>query len=281
MDSHLPGVGIDRRVQLEWLEQTANLVLAGNDRAAVWAFLHDLLQDKLSIGGHAPRGSREKLMSILVKIWVDPPERLKEVQMDGLNLLASLPAEQHIALHWTMTMAVYPFWGAVASTVGRLLRLQGSATTGQVQRRLVEQYGDRMTVRAATMRVMRSYTDWGVLAKTGTPGVYQRGRILGIDDPALLRWLIQAFLWARPSGTATVTDILVSPALFPFRLDASSMGRALVGLLNNRNVEIVPLGLNDQLLALRGRDKRRCPCSGLARLPDPGPHTGASFGKSS
>ncbi len=51
-------IGFSQRVRLEWLEQTANLVLAGNDRPAINDSLQDLLKDKVSIGSNAERGSR-------------------------------------------------------------------------------------------------------------------------------------------------------------------------------------------------------------------------------
>ena len=53
---------------------------------------------------------------------------------DGLAHLNRLPLTDHLAVHWGMTIAVYPFVGVVAETVGRLLRLQGSCAAGQVQR---------------------------------------------------------------------------------------------------------------------------------------------------
>jgi hypothetical protein len=55
--TRLPGrdrrgqVGFSQRVRLEWLEQTANMVLAGNDKAAVNDALQELLKDMVSVGG--------------------------------------------------------------------------------------------------------------------------------------------------------------------------------------------------------------------------------------
>jgi hypothetical protein len=46
-------IGFSQRVRLEWLEQTANLVLAGNDKAAINQALEELLKDKVSIGSQA------------------------------------------------------------------------------------------------------------------------------------------------------------------------------------------------------------------------------------
>jgi mannose/fructose/N-acetylgalactosamine-specific phosphotransferase system component IIB len=66
-------IGFSQRVRLEWLEQTANLVLAGNDKAAVNEALQELLKDKVSAGGQAERGNREKIITILLKTWEAAP----------------------------------------------------------------------------------------------------------------------------------------------------------------------------------------------------------------
>ena len=101
-------------------------------------------------------------------------------------------------------MAVYPFWSGVATQVGRLLRLQGSAAATHVQRRVREQYGERETVSRRARYVMRSYLDWGVLHETGTKGIYTAGSKLSVDDSRLIAWLIdQPFvvhLWICSRG---------------------------------------------------------------------------------
>jgi hypothetical protein len=154
-------------------------VLAGNDEASIYSALQELLEDKLSVGGNAKRGNREKVITILTKIWVRPPRDLHPLQREGLKLLSHLPREDHIAVHWGMAMAVYPFWGAVAAHVGRLLRLQGTAAAAQAQRRLREHYGERDTVSRAARRVLRSFVDWGVLKETSEKGVYPTSTVVG------------------------------------------------------------------------------------------------------
>jgi hypothetical protein len=136
MNNRQKQVGFSQRIRLEWLQQTANLVLAGNDKDAVNASLQELLQDKVSVGGHAVRGNKEKAITILMKIWLNVPRGLEGVRDDGLELLKKLPRNDQIAVHWGMAMAAYPFWAAVAANTGRLLRLQGIAVAAHVQRRV-------------------------------------------------------------------------------------------------------------------------------------------------
>lgn len=121
-------IGIDRLIRLKWLERTAYLFLAGNDAPTVKAALQEDIQGAFHTKNTDIRGSLDKTLTILMRIWVLPPDELQPLQREGLKFLSHLSQEDHIAVHWGMAMAVYPFWGAVAAYVGRLLRLQGTAS---------------------------------------------------------------------------------------------------------------------------------------------------------
>jgi len=211
-------IGFSQRIHLEWLQYTTNLVLAGNGHAAVNIALQELLLGKVSVGGNAVRGNKEKVITILMKIWLTVPDELKATRDGGLELLHALPRKDQIAVHWGMTMATYPFWAAVAAHTGRLLRLQGSAAAVHVQRRVREQYGERETVSRAVRRVVRSFVDWGILTKTEEKGIYTHGNSYSIEDPKLISWLIEASLHAGSNSSAVIKNLLNSTSLFPFRL---------------------------------------------------------------
>ena len=240
-------IGFSQRVRLEWFEHAARLVSAGNAPAEIEAALQDVLSDKLSVGGTAERGNREKAISILLKIWVRPPGDIEPLRDDGLKLLQDLPDAQHAAVHWGLSMAVYPFWGAVAETTGRLLRLQGTAAASQVQRRVKESYGERETVARAARRVLRSFHDWGVLDESGTKGIYEGKKPISLDEPSAIAWMMEAFLRSKPDGRAPPKAIIESPALFPFRLDLS--GGAAVS--HNGRLEIAQHGLDEEIVMLK------------------------------
>lgn len=245
-------IGFSQRVRLEWLEKTANLVLAGNDKAAVNDALQELLKDKVSVGGQAERGNREKIITILLKTWLTVPSALEPLRVEGLELLKRVPRLDHLAIHWGMVMAVYPFWSGVAVQVGRLLRLQGSAAAAHVQRRVREQYGERETVSRAARRVLRSYLDWGVLLETGKKGIYTAGRALAVEDSLLIAWLIEASLHARANGSAPLKDLLDSPSFFPFRIKPIH-AESLVAA--SSRLDILRHGLDDDLVTLQKRNE--------------------------
>jgi hypothetical protein len=241
-------IGFSQRIRLEWLEQTVNLVLAGNDKAAIDDALQVLLKGKVSVGGQAERGNREKIITILLKVWQTVPNELEPLRAEGLELVRRLPRRDHMAIHWGMVMAAYPFWSGVASHVGRLLKLQGSATAAHVQRRVREQYGERETVSRAARRVLRSYLDWGLLQQTSAKGVYAAGTIIAVDDSMLIAWLAEASLYARNSSSVTVRDLVGSPNLFPFHIRLLSAESLVVA---SSRLDLIRHGSDESFVMLR------------------------------
>ncbi|MDY6823273.1 MAG: hypothetical protein SWH68_05670 [Thermodesulfobacteriota bacterium] len=248
MNGRKAQIGFSQRIRLEWFEQTANLILAGNDKATINDSLQDLLQNKVSVGGKSVRGNREKVITILLKTWLTMPRELKKLRDEGLEILQGLPRKDQIAVHWGMTLAAYPFWGAVAAHTGRLLRLQRTAAAAHVQRRVKEDYGERETASRAARRVLRSFIDWGVLKETGDKGVYGQGNQHAVEDPRLIAWMVEASLRARLNGSAAIKDLLDSPSIFPFRL--AHISAEHVAYLSPR-LNILRHGLDDDLVMLR------------------------------
>ena len=248
MNGRTAQIGFSQRIRLEWFEQSANLILAGNDKATINDSLQDLLIDKVSVGGKSVRGNREKVITILLKTWLTVPCELEKLREEGLKILQGLPRKDQIAVHWGMTLAAYPFWGAVAAHTGRLLRLQGTAAAAHVQRRVKEDYGERETASRAARRVLRSFIDWGVLNETGDKGVYGQGKQYLVEEPRIIAWMVEASLRARTNGSVAIKDLLDSPSIFPFRLAHVSAER-LTSLAPC--LEILRHGLDDDLSMVR------------------------------
>jgi hypothetical protein len=239
-------IGFSQRIQLDWLERTACLLSMGYDTQRIQAALQDLLRDRLSVGGTAERGNREKALSILIKIWVRVPKALESFRNDGLAHLDRLSLADHLPVHWGMTIAVYPFVEVVAEAVGRLLRLQGMCAAAHVQRRVREQLGERETVARAARRVLRCFIDWGVLHETKEQGIYQAAPAQWVKDKRLAVWLIEAALLASGSSAGPVKAISQSPMLFPFCLSPLN----LADLEGHNRLEGFRQGLDDEMVML-------------------------------
>ncbi|MDX9975491.1 MAG: hypothetical protein RBU21_21070 [FCB group bacterium] len=241
-------IGIDRLVRLAWLEQTASLVLGGGTAADIKSSLQTDLCSAFRSARPAERGSLGKTITILMKVWKTTPPDLVELKEAGLDLLHRMPKSERMAVHWGMTMAVYPFWANVAAQVGRLLKLQGAVTASQVQRRMREQYGERETVSRRTRYALRSFVDWGVLRETDCKGTYEPLAGETIVNVDLAVWLIEAVLQSGVSGSTTLKGLIDSAALFPFRLprlshgDLAAFSQRLEVITHNLDEELVVLG---------------------------------------
>ncbi len=246
--NRLTQIGLDRLVHLAWLEKVSSLILDGNTAVDIKATLQKDLKGAFQTSRTDVRGSIDKTITILTKVWIKVPTELDSLRTDGLKLLRDVPRCDHLVLHWGMVMAVYPFWSGVAMQVGRLLRLQGSSAATQVQRRIREQYGERETVQRRTRYVLRSYLDWGVLLETGTNGIYTAGAPLVVDDSRLIAWMVEAFLHTREGGSAPLKDVINSPIFFPFLIKPIH-SESLVAA--SSRLDILRHGLDIDLVMLR------------------------------
>jgi len=240
-------IGFSQRVRLEWLEQTSNLVLAGNDVPAIKESLRALLKEKVSVGGEAVRSNREKIITILLRTWVYTTPGAHDFHLLGLELLKRIPRSDHLPIHWGMVMSVYPFWTSVANHVGRLLRLQETVVPLNVQRRIREQFGERETVFRAARRVLRSFLDWGVLVES-RKGVYYPGPGLLVNEPQLVAWMIEAFLRSRSNGIMSLKELLNHPGFFPFRFSVISIEGSL---MKNPRIEVSRQSLDEIFVGLK------------------------------
>lgn len=252
--SRFTRIGVDRLIRLNWLERTASLVMGGNSDLVTKKLLQEDLKTSFQSSDVSVRGSIDKTITILFKVWVRPPACLKGLHARGLEFLAASSRSNRLAVHWGMVTAVYPFWSAVAIQVGRLLKLQNTVVASQIQRRVREQYGQRETVHRRVRYVLRSFVAWNVMTETTHKGIYQACVPQVIEDSKLIAWLVEAVLNARPDGASSLKDLMSSPALFPFLLKPMHLGE-LSSL--SKNLEVFRQGLDQDLVILRKNGESR------------------------
>jgi len=240
-------IGFSQRIQLEWLEQTAQLFLGGSSKAQIEMVLQDILRERLAVGSNARRNSREKTISILMKIWVTVPKHLELFRDDGVNLLKELPESSHLPVHWGMSMSAYPFFGAVAGAVGRLFKLQSEISSSQIQRRIKEELGERETVARAARRILRCFVDWGVLQDAGEKGIYKAAPRLPVKDKRLKSWLIEAALISCEFNSLPLRNVFEKPVFFPFKIKQITSRE----LESNSRLDFFRHGLDEDMVTLR------------------------------
>ena len=240
-------IGFNQTIKKSWMDFTANQVIRNVSPKDIHAALDELLREQLSVNSSAKRGDRQKAISILLRIWARPERSMKGFRDDGLGLFSEKPCVCHGCIDYGMTISAYPFVSVVAQTLGRLFRLQGYATTTEVQRRLKELYGPRQTVARGTNKVLKSFMDWSFIISESGKGRFRAGSPTVLSRPAEISWLLEALLNSSESGSGLLQALLSSPALFPFKVDFHN-GKP--PKMSDR-VEIAPHGWDDFLLRLK------------------------------
>jgi len=216
-----PGeIGFDRRLRREWLDFVADCAAAHAAPDVTRAKLHDLLAPVVAESGE--RGARSKTITVLLRLWVVSDPRTDGLRLDALRLLPTCTPGERLAMHWGLAMAAYPFFTDVASSIGRLLRLQPTVSLAEVVRRTKEKWGDRERVARSARHVLQSIRDWAVLAETGSAGVYQAAPAQAAlrGDRAL--WMIEAVLQGSGTSIGSLPQLERAPALFPFTVAVQS-----------------------------------------------------------
>lgn len=212
-------IGIDRRIDLEWLDfaaaEAAAGVSVGEMRSRVW----DLLDGVVS--GEAFNSARGKTVTVLNHIWGDVPPSAKALREHAASNFRDCRADERLGLHWAMMVGTYPLFSDVAAAIGRLLALQGGFTLAHLTRRLVGTWGERSTLTRATQRIVRSMIQWGVLADAEVRGTYvgvRRKRMIG---PVVGIVLIEALLVDAEAAAIPLEQLIGHAALFPFEIQVN------------------------------------------------------------
>lgn len=239
-------IGFDRKIQLGWLDSTADWAAQGLSVSDIRARLEQLLEGQVAGSGY--RGAREKTMTVLMHVWVQVPNTLAPLRDDGLALLRDRAGRDRLPLHWGMCMATYPFFRDAAATTGRLLSLQGTVALSQVVRRMTESWGERSTSIRAAQRLVRSFVEWGVLKETAERGIFAPApKVTVAHDNGLGPWLLEAGISNCERQARPFRNLVGAASFFPLDLKMSPSD-----VRSSQRLEVYRQGLDEDIVVLSG-----------------------------
>ncbi len=233
-------IGFDRKIQLDWLDATAGSCQQSPDPSSVAERLNQRLANEVK-GSEA----RRKTITVLLRIWVNVPQEHMGLRDQALELATHVDPQERLWLHWGMCLMAYPFFRDVTALVGQLSRLQGTFSQGQIQRRMVESWGQRTTLKRATQRLLRTLIDWNVLQDTDTRGTYQVAPTHQTQNQALALWFLECALQANEAEQVPLSELGQLPYAFPF-----SLLTFINGLGRSKRFQVTRQGLDLDMVAL-------------------------------
>jgi hypothetical protein len=233
-------IGFDRYIERSWLEQVAEWVVQGNSRDD----LQQLVDDYLApfINGAT---SLRKTKNVLFGVWVNTSDKNRPFKEQAINHLKTCTREERLALHWGLSIASYPFFASLARLIGRLLRLQDDIISKELVRRSVEQHGDTESVRRATVRLLQSFGEWGVLIPE-SKSLFHPPEKIKLNNPELVTWLLASVFFSNGRDRISIEEIMSDPAWFPFDITQGAFQ-----LNHSPILEIVHQNVGDTLLSLK------------------------------
>jgi len=236
-------IGFDRKLQLDWLDATVGLCQESLDPGVIAGRLRQHLADEVE-GTEA----RRKTITVLLRIWVNVPAEHERLRDEALHLATQVNPADRLWLHWGMSLLAYPFFRDVAATVGRLSNLQGTFSQAQVQRRMIENWGQRTTLQRAVRRLLRTFISWDVLRETNVRGSYDVAPPRQTENRELALWLLECTLQANGSEVPLMA-LVQSPQLFPFDLTpfAGSLRRSERFVISREGLDLEMVALKCQI----------------------------------
>lgn len=150
-----PRIGMDRYVDADWMALSASVVRGEMTIDGVHARLADDIPGKQV---------QKKVISILNRMWfpIDPLGQQLAQQAAGIATRAD---GDRLAAFEAVAIGAYPYFRQIVEHVGRLVRLQGTCSAGEVHRRMFELHGKRSTIDQATSYCFKTMVSWGMIER--------------------------------------------------------------------------------------------------------------------
>ena len=244
-----PDVGFGKKLRGVWLDSALEYAASGKSFDEV----RQELAASVAAYNSGPEAIR-KVLSSVKRVWFSPPAHCVPLRDAALHLFrANHSADSRRLLNWGMSIASYPFVGACAEGLGRLLRLQADVKACDLERRVEERFGDREFVRRIARYNISSFLDWGVIKHGTKAGTYVLGRQCIPKSREQTAWLVEAVLRASGVSQMTIRQLASHPMLFAFKIEGT-----LAGTLDaNSRLAVRRESLADEAVLLRDLECRQ------------------------
>lgn len=218
-------IGFRRNVYLEWLEEAAAQFCLGVQSPEVRAHLDGLLAPTVQSDVN-----RRQTIDILMNVWGPGDGEESRLRQRAMDLFQSTTSrDQHVVLHYGLTLCAYSFFREGVRAIGQHLRYGGTVQTADVRTRMQASVGNLGAVYDAVKRITFSLRNWGLLVEAGKRNHYRaREPRLAPETREMASWLLAAALTAHPADELPFADLVGLPELFAFQIEVSpeDLGRS-------------------------------------------------------
>ena len=141
---------------------------------------------------------------------------MSELRNEAIQIHKKGNSVDNVALHWGMSLAVFPLFKDTAAQVGRLCSIQQYFKGNEIHSRLLENYGNVGTLPRSVDRILQSMINWHTLERVD---MKYACKSLTITDAEIEKWLIEVTIDSSIHKRILFNDLFRLPELYPYRLN--------------------------------------------------------------
>ncbi|MBD7915417.1 hypothetical protein H9660_09675 [Clostridium sp. Sa3CUN1] len=218
-------IGMSRNINLDWLNETANLVLAGKSEEEI----KESLNEYLGFTINSPTNLR-KTREILMNIWVRTEEKDFAIKKLALDLVNTNKALNKLVAHWCMMLLAYPVFGDIVTAIGKMADKQFDITTAQVKTRMFDVWGERSTLYHSIDKNIKTLKDIGTLGTIKT-GLYKVEKF-DIEDERAVTLIVATLLTLKEKLYMRIEELENSYEFYPFKYDVNLENLQMSGMFS-------------------------------------------------
>lgn len=205
-------IGMSRNINLDWLNETANLVLVDKSEVEI----KESLNEYLGFTINSPTNLR-KTREILMNIWVRTEEKNLAIKKLALDLVNTNKTLNKLVAHWCMMLLAYPVFGDIVTAIGKMADKEFDITTAQVKTRMFDVWGERSTLYHSIDKNIKTLKDIGTLGTIKT-GLYKVEKF-EIEDEKAVTLIVATLLMLKDKLYMRIEELENSYEFYPFKYE--------------------------------------------------------------
>lgn len=203
-------VNFSRHIELQWLDLIAEWIAQGKEKNEIEDKVDLMLQPHINC-----KVNRGKTRNQLTRLWLTTPDDI----YSSFNKFAIDNVKEHapidFVLHWGMLIAKNNFFADTVRFVGRREKYSEPFTYAQIQKHIVELYGDTETVRRSLRSVLKTLVDFKILVRQSNRTYIAQNKSHFVESK-YKSWLLQSLMYNQNFQSRALTDLLDDLVWFPF-----------------------------------------------------------------
>lgn len=208
-------VNFSRHIEIQWLDSVAVWVAEGKQKKELDELIDLMLKPSITC-----RVNRGKTRNLLTKLWSPNSNGVTE-SFAQFAIEAVLDSEYpDFLLHWGMLIAKNNFFSDVVRFIGRREKHSEVFTYAQVQKNIVELYGDTETVKRGLRSVLKTLVNFKIIERQRNR-TYKAHRLEYKVETKYKSWLLQSLMYNQRYRSRSLADMLDDLVWFPFVFSVS------------------------------------------------------------